>query len=98
MYLPTLSASLFVLVRTRLWTLKPEWGQEINRSAHSGLRISRPTRNDNTSRAINMRNVVEDACGVQSALRRQEMDTSFPVKASDLSGPIGQTLGRRINL
>jgi len=38
MYFPTRSASSFVLVRTRLWTLKPEWGQEINRSAHSGLR------------------------------------------------------------
>jgi len=50
-YFPTLSASIFVSVRTRLWTLKPVWGQEINRYSHSGLRISRPTRNDSTSRA-----------------------------------------------
>ncbi len=41
----------FVLVRTKLWTLKPVCGQERMRSAHSGLRSSRPTRNDSTSRA-----------------------------------------------
>jgi len=51
MYLPTRSASLFVVARTRLCTEKPVCRQESMRSAHSGLRISRPTRNDRISRA-----------------------------------------------
>ena len=51
MYFPIRSASGFLLVHIWLWTLKPGWRQESKRSAHSGLRSSRPTRNDRTSRA-----------------------------------------------
>jgi len=51
MYFPTRSASGFALVLTRLWTLKPVWRPENKRSAHSGLRSSRLTRNDRASRA-----------------------------------------------
>ena len=53
MYFPTRSASGFVLVRTRLWTLKPVCRQERMRSAHSGLRSSRPTRNAKVIVAVN---------------------------------------------
>jgi len=45
MYFPTRSASGLVVARTRLWTEKPVWRQDSKRSAHSGLRSSRPTRN-----------------------------------------------------
>jgi len=38
--------------------------------------------------------IPEELVGAES----QIASASFPVKASDLSGPIGQTLGRRINL
>jgi len=39
-YFSMRSASLFVLARTRLWTLNPVWRQERILLAHSGLRSS----------------------------------------------------------
>jgi len=43
MYLPTRSASLFVLARTRLWTLNPVCRQERRHSAlgHEEMHVSR---------------------------------------------------------
>ena len=51
MYLPTRSASGFILALTKLWTLKPLCRQERILSPHSGLISSFPTRNIRTSRA-----------------------------------------------
>jgi hypothetical protein len=75
MSFPTRSALSLVLALTRLWTLKPVYRQERTRSAHSGLRNSRPT------------SIAKHLAGEDLGQEAVEMMKQHPVE----NGPLGMS-------